>query len=160
MKLYFLRHAEASYDAPSDAERALTGRGERRTRIAASVIDRLGVRPDVIYSSPRRRAYQTAAIVAKKLGMEVTIDHGLDYDFDVDVVARLIAGLDEDAELMFVGHEPSFSEVVGDLTGADVVMKKGGLARVDVDAYSQPLAGVLAWLIPPKVFEALEKEED
>ena len=50
---------------------------------------------------------------------------------------------------MVVGHEPDFSETVAELIGGgDVVMKKGGLARVDVTA---PAAGGgrLVWLLTP-----------
>jgi phosphohistidine phosphatase len=154
MKLYFLRHAEAEELAASDFERRLTERGTRRTETAARVLVRLGIRPH-IYSSPRVRALQTAEIVAGALGLPVEVNGGLDFAFDLDVVEELVGDLVPDAEVMFVGHEPGMSEVIGDLTGADVVMKKGGLARVDVDFLAEPLAGQLIWLIAPKVFDQL-----
>jgi hypothetical protein len=47
------------------------------------------------------------------------------------------------------------SDTVGELTGGQVVMKKGGLARVDIHSRA-PLRGALVWLIAPRVFEALE----
>ena len=50
---------------------------------------------------------------------------------------------------MVVGHEPDFSATVAELIGGgDIVMKKGGLARVDVTA---PVAGggELVWLLAP-----------
>jgi hypothetical protein len=47
------------------------------------------------------------------------------------------------------------SLVVGELTGGNVLMKKGGMARVDVVTAMSPLRGQLAWLIAPKVFDAL-----
>jgi phosphohistidine phosphatase len=154
MKLYFLRHAEAEELAASDFERRLTARGTRRTETAARVLVRLGIRPH-IYSSPRVRALQTAEIVAGALDLPVEVDDGLDFAFDLDVVEELIGDLAPDAEVMFVGHEPGMSEVVGDLTGADVAMKKGGLARVDVEFMAEPLSGRLIWLIAPKVFNRL-----
>ena len=53
---------------------------------------------------------------------------------------------------MFVGHEPDFSTTITSLVGGRVVMKKGGLARVDIIS-DQPLLGELVWLIAPKIFD-------
>jgi phosphohistidine phosphatase len=155
MRLYFLRHAEAEQLAASDFERRLTGRGIRRTQTAAQVLLKLGIKPAHIYSSPRVRALQTAEIVAGVLDLPVEVNDGLDFRFDLEVVEELIDDLAPDAEVMFVGHEPGMSEVVGDLTGADVTMKKGGLARVDVDFVTEPFSGQLIWLIAPKIFDQL-----
>ena len=50
---------------------------------------------------------------------------------------------------MVVGHEPDFSATVAELIGGgDVVMKKGGLARVDVTG-PRPAAAQLVWLLTP-----------
>jgi phosphohistidine phosphatase SixA len=62
--------------------------------------------------------------------------------------------LDANARIMFVGHEPSLSSAIADITGADVIMKPGGLARIDVLNRSQ-MRGTLVWLLAPKVFDAL-----
>lgn len=155
MKLYFLRHGEAEPGLADDAARRLTEKGIARLDVAAQVMQRLDMNPQVIYSSPRIRAQQTAEIVAEAFGLSVEIRKEVNFSFSVDAVERLIVPLPEDAEVMFVGHEPSMSTTISDLTGADVVMKKGGLARVDIVQFAPPLEGQLIWLIPPKVFEAL-----
>jgi phosphohistidine phosphatase len=155
MKLYFFRHAEAEQGLSNDFERRLTRLGSRRTETAAQVLLTLGIKPAHIYSSPRIRARQTAEILADALEMDVELEDGLDFGFDLDVVEQLAEGLDEGGEVMFVGHEPSMSEVVGDLIGGEVVMKKGGMARVDVTFFASPLEGELVWLIAPKVFDVL-----
>jgi phosphohistidine phosphatase len=93
--------------------------------------------------------------VAEALGVQVEVREEVGYEFNVQAVEALTAGLGDDAEVMFVGHEPSFSETVGELIGgAKVVMKKGGLARIDVFS-REPLRGALVWLIAPRVFEML-----
>jgi phosphohistidine phosphatase len=52
---------------------------------------------------------------------------------------------------MLVGHEPDFSLIISALTGGGkVILKKGGLARVDITA-TAPLQGDLVWLLPPKI---------
>ncbi len=158
MKLYFLRHAEAEGGTFNDFDRRLTERGKRRTATAAQVMLRLGSKPTAIYSSPRLRAKETAEIVADVLGRDVTITDRLDFSFELEDVETLVNTHNEDDEVMFVGHNPSFAEVVGDLSGGDVVMKKGGLARVDVVGWASPIEGQLIWLIAPRVFDALGDE--
>lgn len=155
MKLYFLRHGEAEDGLADDASRRLTQKGIARLDIAAQVMQRIDINPQFIYSSPRIRAQQTAEIVAEAFGLDVEIRKEVNFSFSIDAVAKLIEPLPEDSEVMFVGHEPSMSTTISDLTGADVVMKKGGLARVDIVQYAPPLEGQLIWLITPKVFEAL-----
>jgi phosphohistidine phosphatase len=154
MKLYFLRHAEAEEMATSDHERQLTLRGRERLATAARVIRKLRVKPARIYSSPRIRAQQTAEIVAQQLGTKIEIREEVNFGFNVVAVETLISSLSDDSEVMFVGHEPSFSMTVGELTGGTVEMKKGGLARVDLTA-QRPLRGTLVWLITPGVFDML-----
>ncbi len=158
MRLYFFRHAEAEPSLSNDFERRLTRRGTSRTEIAGQVLLRLGIKPQHIFSSPRIRALQTAEILADILDMEVEIEEGIDFGFNLGVVEDLVENLDVDEQVMFVGHEPSMSSVVGQLTGGDVAMKKGGMARADVTFFASPLAGELIWLIAPKVFDALGDE--
>jgi len=156
MKLYFVRHsiAEDGNDI-QDFDRKLTKEGSDQMRIAAKGMAALKIAPVRIYSSPRVRARQTADIVAETLGLKVEVREEVNFDFNILAIETLIADLSDSEDVMFVGHEPSFSETVGALIGGGkVVMKKGGLSRVDV--YSRkPLRGALIWMIAPKVFETL-----
>lgn len=155
MQLYFLRHAQAEFGSDiSDHDRQLTARGVERTRTAARVMAALDLDISHIYSSPRVRSLQTAEIVAEALGLSVEIRDEVNFGFSAEGVTALIRDLPEDASVIFVGHEPSMSTVVGQLTGALVEMKKGGLARVDLDVIPA-LRGHLVWLIAPKVFDVL-----
>ncbi len=154
MRLYFFRHAEAEYDAATDYDRELTERGTRRTKTAARVMVKLGLTPTYIYSSPRVRAEQTAKIAADALEMEVEITELMDFNFNLEAVSQLIRNLSTEDEVMFVGHNPSMSIVVEELTGVNASLKKGGLARVDIYRPGSG-SGELVWLIAPKVFDAL-----
>lgn len=154
MRLYLFRHAQASDDAATDFDRELTGRGRKRTRTAAQVMARLGVAPQVIASSPRLRARETAKIIADALDIPLSIHEELDFGFNPQVAA-LLARQTFPADVMLVGHNPSFTEVVEAITGATVAFKKGALARIDLEEVGSPLRGKLVWLIAPKVFDAL-----
>jgi phosphohistidine phosphatase len=151
MKIYFLRHGDADWpewDRPDD-ERPLTKKGKKEIERVAEFLTDHEVNPAVILSSPLPRAYQTAVIVAETLEMQVTEEPALASGFDSKKLAVLLkehAGQD----VMFVGHEPSFSAAIVALTGGSVRLAKAGIARVDVDD-SKPLRGQLIWLFPPKM---------
>ncbi len=123
--IWLLRHAEAEDGSP-DAGRRLTVKGEEQARTAGAALKALGVELDACLTSPRVRAEQTARLACEPLGVEVSIDDRLSGGpFDPK---ELVAGLDN---VMLVGHDPDFSMAVHHLTGAQVRMKKGGLAGID-----------------------------
>ncbi len=156
MRYYFVRHGIAEDMAASDFDRELTSRGRRRVARSAQVMKRLNLQPARIFSSPRLRARQTAELIGAALDIPVSIVETLDFGFDLSGIERLTRDMHFDDELMFVGHNPDMSEVVHELTGVDLSMKKGGMARVDVLG-SNARHGELLWLIAPKVFDALSK---
>jgi phosphohistidine phosphatase len=122
--LWLLRHAEAADGGPDDG-RPLTERGARQADAAGRALARLGTNIDVCMSSPKLRAMQTAQRACEPLGVEVTVEPRLAGEpFDVH---DLTVGL---GDVLLVGHDPSFSLLLHDLTGTQARMRKGGLAGV------------------------------
>jgi phosphohistidine phosphatase len=122
--LWLLRHAEAA-DGPPDDERPLTERGAVQADAAGRALACLRLQIDVCLSSPKLRAVQTAQRACEPLGIPITIEPALSGEpFDV---RQLTAGL---GDVLLVGHDPSFSLLLHDLTGAQARMKKGGLAGI------------------------------
>jgi phosphohistidine phosphatase len=153
MILYFLRHGlagDANTWEGDDQERPLTEKGKKHMQASAGSLKKLGVKVDRIISSPLKRAVQTAEITAKALGMKVIEDERLAYGFGLENLSQIIAENPEAKALLLVGHEPDFSTTVGSLTGADIMLKKGGVARVDL-ADNGDLKGQLVWLLPPEI---------
>ena len=155
MILYFLRHGLAGVREEwkgDDAKRSLTKKGIKNMGTQAKTIARLGLRPDVIITSPQTRAFQTADIVARELKMLARLeqDERLAPGFGRDNLGQVLADHPEAKNIMLVGHEPDFSLTISVLTGGgNMILKKGGLARVDITA-TEPLQGSLVWLLPPK----------
>jgi phosphohistidine phosphatase len=124
--IWLLRHGEAEDNAPDDASRRLTKKGERQSRTAGQALAKLGVELDVCLSSPKVRALDTARLACDALALEVEQTEALrGGDFDPEDVA---AGR---GSVLLVGHEPDFSRAVQLATGARVDMKKGGLAAIE-----------------------------
>jgi phosphohistidine phosphatase len=167
MKLLIIRHAIAvsrnSPDLPDD-ERPLTGRGRRRFRKAADGLARIVDRPDVLLTSPLRRAVQTAEIAAKAWGRIEPVEEPALAGSDLDAMlgaamARAQGGGDaEDATVALIGHEPSVSELVARLIGGaraeGLEFRKGGAALVELRG-ALPEGSRLIWYLPPRVLRTL-----
>ena len=149
MKLYFLRHGEADWPdwTGPDDERPLTEAGKKELRRAAKFFAQIGVAPQIILSSPLPRAVQTAQAAQKQVGGELITEEALSPGATARGVRAALKKQSAD-EIMLVGHEPDFSELVRAFTGGTVKMAKAGLARVDLDENGK---GRLIWLLPPKV---------
>jgi phosphohistidine phosphatase len=143
--LWLLRHAEAADGMPDD-ERPLTDKGIRQARDAGYAILRLGIKLDACLASPKLRALQTAQSACEPLGLEVTIEPRLSGEpFDA---AELVAGL---GDVLLVGHDPSFTLTLHDLTGAQARMRKGSLAAIH--------KGELVTLLRPAELSAIAAAE-
>ena len=125
--IWLLRHGDAEHgEGKPDAERELTGKGERQSRAAGRALKALGVGLDVCITSPKVRARRTAELACEALGTPVEEDDRLaGGDFDPLELAN------SRGDVMLVGHEPDFSSAVALVTGSRVKMKKGGIAALD-----------------------------
>ena len=156
VELWLLRHADAgdpeAWFGP-DAQRPLSRKGRKHADRLARFLKDIGRRPDMIVSSPKVRASQTAEIVADRLKMRAEIDERVGRGLDLETVEALIQ--DRDARRpMLVGHDPDMSEVIAALCGAATFqLEKGALAMV---AAKRPLgagSGGLRWLVPPELLK-------
>jgi len=122
--LWLLRHAEAADGSPDD-QRPLTERGVQQARDAGHALVVISAKIDVCLSSPKVRARHTAELACEPLGVEVTIERRLSGEpFDAH---ELTAGL---GNVLLVGHDPSFTLTVHQLTGAQARMRKGAVAAI------------------------------
>lgn len=118
----------------------------------------LEIKLDRIISSPLPRALRTAEIVAKELGITGLLEtsDALRAERGAGAIRDWLRGRSE-ARLMLVGHNPSFSELLGLLltgepNGALCELRKGGIAALS----STPNGGMtLDWVARPKLFRKL-----
>lgn len=143
MWIYLLRHGIAedhAADVP-DEDRALTDEGRKRLRRAARSWQRLVDAPDVIVTSPLRRARETAEVFveAVRFAGNLRIDNalvpGATPSLAVTLLeAELLAGTDS---VVLIGHEPHLGHLLGALlTGQPrvaVPMKKGMLVALEAE---------------------------
>ncbi len=125
--IYLLRHGDAEPDQGSgDAARRLTPKGEAQAIAAGRAIAALGLEIECCLASPKVRAFDTATLACEALGVRPEVVESIawgDYD-SLDLAAGR-------GETLIVGHEPILSAEVARLTGANIRMKKAGLAVID-----------------------------
>ncbi len=125
--IHLLRHGDAEPDqGEGDAARRLTPKGEAQARAAGQAMARLGIRVDSCLASPRVRAWRTAELACESLGIEPELCAPIGtgrYD-----TLDLASG---HGNVLIVGHEPVLSQEIARLTGANVRLKKGGLATLE-----------------------------
>jgi len=153
-QLWLLRHGEAvPHESKPDAERELTPRGERQAVVAGEGLARLGIEFDACYTSPKVRARDTAKLACRALNIEPQEEDVLGNGFDREEALELLYRHGADSRVLVVGHDPSFSQVVHDLTGARVDFKKGGVAVVRTER----TGGELLALLRPRELESLAR---
>lgn len=104
----------------------------------ARQLARHSAKPDLILSSPAKRALATAKIVAKELGYERDIvrDDRL-YPGQVDELLRIIHALDDQlSRVLLVGHAPAILELAQHLSNEITSMPTAAIAEFTFDAKS------------------------
>jgi phosphohistidine phosphatase len=153
-QLWLLRHGEAvPHESKPDDDRELTARGERQAIAAGEGLARLGVEFHACYTSPKVRARETARLACRALNIEPEDEDSLADGFDRGAALELLLRHGADARVLAVGHEPSFSQVVHDLTGGRIDFKKGGVAAVRAER----TGGELLALLRPRELESLAR---
>ncbi|MBI4906429.1 MAG: phosphohistidine phosphatase SixA [Acidobacteria bacterium] len=158
MEIYLLRHgiAEEQRAGARDSDRALTAEGKKRLREVFLMARSAGVNPELILTSPYRRAKETAQIAAEVLGTKqpvVTADVFTPMG-DVREAWNEIRMHKGAHSVLVSGHEPLTGMLTGYLLNAPqlaIDVKKGCLIRVDVEAFGPQPRGVLKWMLTPRL---------
>jgi phosphohistidine phosphatase len=126
MRLVIVRHAEAAPGDP-DELRPLTPEGRDQAKALGELFRAVGIAPDLILTSPLRRARETAA--ALELGKP-------------EVAERLAPGASPEAfrdaawgrgeTVVVVGHQPDCGQAVLALTGREVKFPPAGYCDVEL----------------------------
>lgn len=160
MKLLLIRHATAvARDTPdlADADRPLTPRGAKRFRRAAQGLARVVPRPDVLLTSPWRRARETADIAAVTFEGPAPVETTALTGASFDEIVSTLEELGHVSLVALVGHEPWMSELLARLTQGDagrLAFRKGAAALVSCPD-GPAKGGSLAFFLPPRVLRRL-----
>ena len=168
MYVYLVRHAVAHKRDPErwpdDSKRTLTPEGEEEFRGAALGLGRVVPELDVLLSSPYRRAWQTAKILAEQIAWpEPQTFPALEPDVPPEKVVLALQTYAGTQAIALTGHRPGLHELAvylltGDAGGADMKIKKGGVVCIEFDDAPEAGAGKLRWLFTPRVLRTLASQ--
>jgi phosphohistidine phosphatase len=142
-RLTLVRHAKSSWKHAGlpDFDRPLNGRGREEAPEMGRRLAARGILPDIVVSSPAKRAWSTARKVARKIGFPegaLREDEAI-YEADVAALLGVLRGLDPLwGHAMLVGHNPGLTELANFLVGEEI-------AEFPTCGVASLLLGVDAW---------------
>jgi phosphohistidine phosphatase len=169
MELFILRHGQAGQRSSqaSDRKRPLTSAGKVEISEIAKALKIMGLKFDLVVTSPLKRAYDTAMIVSDifNIGNRVQVWNELAPEGQRMQVYQKISQLREEYSVLIVGHQPLLGEIVNDmihnrkLTPCNLLLKKGGLVRIRLLSKSNVPRGELRWLLSPRILKNINKKD-
>lgn len=157
MIIYFVRHASAGshfVNPKKDEKRPLDADGIEQCGYIGRALAALNAQPDVIISSPLKRATQTASLIGNELGYEakLQLEPSLRPDAAFTDFRRMLEKYSRHEAVMVVGHNPSITEFLARIiskSGCEALVdfKKGAVARVETVRHS----ATLNWFFTPKI---------
>jgi phosphohistidine phosphatase len=168
MELFILRHGEAGQRSThaSDRIRPLTSAGKVEILEIAKALKIIGLKFDLVVTSPLKRAYDTAMIVSDifKIGNRVQVWNELAPEGQRTEVYRKISQVREEYAVLIVGHQHLLGEIVNDMihkgksSPCNLLLKKGGLVRLRLLSKSNIPRGELRWLLSPRILKNIYKK--
>ncbi len=172
MDLFILRHGYAGNRLPDpmkDIKRELTVSGKKEVVEIAKSLKKLGVKFNVIFSSPFTRAFQTAQIIAEeyKLTEQIEQSEELKPDGSKGSLYNKLSKLSIDSVILIVGHEPYLSSMINDIISNNntdrnynnhnnnIILKKAGLSRIKITSTVPKFKGELRWLLTPRILKKI-----
>jgi phosphohistidine phosphatase len=159
--LTLVRHAKSSWKHPelTDRERPLNKRGKRDAPVMGRRIEKHGIRPSLIISSPAVRAWKTARVIAGEIGYPIEFlqrEDGLylaSLDNWLDVIAAQDNGF---SSIMAFGHNPGLTDFANFLSpGLTHNVPTAGVVCVNIDRddwmlYERPKTELVVYDYPKR----------
>lgn len=164
MEIFILRHGEAGKSLSvrsKDIERSLTAEGKEELEEVARALSRLKVRPDHVVSSPLKRARETASITAKTLKKRDTVEiwDELKPEGSKQELYKRLSKMKPESSVLCVGHEPYLTQMINEVMGhqgpSRIVLRKSGVARLSIRAFTPKVEGELRWLLTPRLLRRM-----
>lgn len=156
--IYLLRHAKSSWkdESLSDIERPLNGRGKKAADTMGAFLKREKIQVDLVLSSSAVRARQTTerVLVSANIVTDVRFDERI-YEAGVQRLVEIVRQIENGKKnVVLVGHNPGFEELLEWLTGTIERMQTGALAKIGLKTSSwnsvSEKSGTLEWIVRPR----------
>ena len=155
MDIYLVRHG-AAHTKEDDPERHLNKDGLDQCHLSGRALRRLDIKFDLVISSPKVRASQTAEIIAKEVGYpkdEIKITETLEPTASPKDTISYLNNFTEKNKIMLTGHLPLLGNLASELLSKNsqisLYFEAGAVCQIGVD---QPIshAGIFRWFLTPE----------
>ncbi len=164
----FIRHAKSSWDQAglADIDRPLNERGKMTAPIMADIIASKGLTPDLIITSPAKRARQTAKRFRKKYNIkkeDMQVEPSI-YGGDEHHVLEILRKLPDSLSTVFLfGHNPTMNYLAAMFSTERLHVPTFGIliTRHEIEHWSEfkPDQKALIEFVYPKQFIPEEGED-
>lgn len=162
MIVYFVRHASAGdrmTNLRKDEKRPLDADGIEQCGIMGRALAAMNVQPEIIISSPLKRATQTASLIGNEIGYEgkLQLELAMRPEGSFADFRRMLEKYARQEAIMVVGHNPSITEFLARIitkSGSEALIefKKSAVARVETSRH----AATLNWFITAKIARSVQ----
>lgn len=141
-RLIIVRHAKSSWNHPelADFDRPLNRRGERNAPLMGRRLRELRAKPQLMFSSPAKRAISTARLLADELGYQKKhiIERRDLYGSGANELLGVLRGIDDEyTEVLLCGHNPELTNLYNFLANSTIDnIPTCGIACMDFDVAS------------------------
>ena len=162
-RLLVLRHGKSKRgpEYASDYERPLAKRGKRDAAALGEALVGRELVPDVVISSPARRARQTARRTCRAAGLkrrDIVYHDSLYFEGAGGALEAVRETAGQADVIMIVGHNPTLEEMVAYLTRHYISMPTATMAVVEFDVVDwvdiRRSTGALRAVLSPEVLDS------
>jgi phosphohistidine phosphatase len=131
-----MRHAKSSWENPdlADFDRPLNPRGLKDAPFMGSIIHDNELGPEIIISSPAKRARQTAILFKETAEVKASIEYNDQiYEASPTALLKIVSKLSEDFQsVLLIGHNPGMEGFIRLLTGEIQSMPTAAFASINL----------------------------
>lgn len=160
-KILLMRHAKSSWadEGLRDFDRPLNKRGEKDAPMMGEYLMGLDILPDSVFSSPAKRAKETALAVCREVEYEVSLIHwneDLYYGSSMDYLNAIRSAPNDVKTVMTVGHNPMTADAMARLSAGyfnhGVPTATIACLEADIEEWKNLQINTckLLWIVSPK----------
>ncbi len=155
MEIYLVRHG-AAYEKEEDPERHLNNDGVNQCHLTGKALKRLDIKFDLIVSSPKVRARQTADIIAEEVGYstkKIKITETLVPTAPPKETLSYLEDFTGIKRVMLAGHLPLLgylaSELLCNTSHISLCFEPGAVCQINIEQPSSH-TGDFRWFLTPE----------
>jgi phosphohistidine phosphatase len=156
MEIYLIQHG-TSLSSTLDTSESLAPEGKEQAEIIGKSLAKMKIQFDTIITSSKKRANQTASIIAKQIKYfteKIQETDAVKAMATVEELQEFLMQYSSNAKILIVGHLPSLSNFASFLLSGNlepiIAIKNCGCCKIDIQDIANKGTGLLKWYVTVK----------